>query len=147
MPNKKAKNSVKRTSKQELRAARNAIVSIFVNSKRRKKTAIIVAAVLVLWVGVNIAAGGGITFYAKWISCGQKPVGTTGPGLFSAGVPHYVTEPAFTLIRFHSGEFPYYCSPRDAELHGYSANENQYEFPDISYNENISVREEYLLPR
>lgn len=72
--------------------------------------------------------GGNIRFYAKWASCGQKPVATAGSGYFNAGVPHYYTPPVAAIAR---GTSQYFCTPIQAERAGYSANENTYDFPHL----------------
>lgn len=74
--------------------------------------------------------GGNIRFYAKWIECGQKPVvaGMT----YETEVPHYVAAPAFPGPRLTPAQF---CSPHDAEMHGYSANPDRYEFDHTTQQE------------
>ena len=67
-----------------------------------------------------------IYFYAKWVQCGQRPVGSRGSGLFNVGVPHYEKVSLFRLFR---GHIDYYCSPLEAERAGYSADPDNYRFP------------------
>lgn len=69
---------------------------------------------------------GNVGFYSKWIECGQKPVVIQGSGFLNAGVSSYSTPPSLQLF---PGERTYFCTPFDAEKHGYSASSESYEFP------------------
>ena len=71
---------------------------------------------------------GNIRFYAKWVTCGERPVGSRGSGLFNVGVPHYEK---VQLLRVFHGHMGYYCSPLEAERAGYSANPEVFDFPNL----------------
>ena len=67
-----------------------------------------------------------IRFYANWVRCGQRPVGTAGKGFLGSGVPHYIDQP---LISGFRDVIDYECSPLEAERAGYSADPDKYRFP------------------
>jgi len=90
--------------------------------------------ILVLVVGLLLIGtydcfiGGNARFYAKWISCGQRPV-TTNPTLLLAGhVQYYDKAPPFSLVRMSP---EYFCTPLEAEQAGYSASKHEYQFPNM----------------
>ncbi len=79
-----------------------------------------------------------VHMYYKWIECGRKPVVT-----FSKykGVLYY--EETKSLIHSFptlSGNSDIFCTPKEAELAGYSADENGYDFPNLSLEESRRVR-------
>lgn len=86
---------------------------------------IIIGAVIVAIILFDLSPfGGNIRFYAKWISCGQKPVQIESWG----GNKWYEESPAFMpLMRNQS----WYCTPIQAERAGYSADEHAYSFPHL----------------
>lgn len=103
------------------------------NAKHLKVFGLVVVCVAAFLLLVAISPlGQNIQFYSKWSQCGQKPVSTLGPGFNPAHASHYFESPTFSVIR---QSIDFYCTPRDAELHGYSANENQYDFPHLKPNE------------
>ena len=73
--------------------------------------------------------GGNAPFYAKWIECGQKPVATAVSGYLNSGAVHYYEPSSFPGLH---PTIDYFCTPLEAELAGYSANPNTYEFPNIN---------------
>mgnify|MGYP006967756876 FL=1 len=90
-------------------------------------TIIIVVAILITFELSPF--GGNIRFYAKWIECGQKPVATSGSGYLNDGATYYFNPSPWP------GAHPtieYFCTPLQAEIAGYSANPNRYEFPHIN---------------
>lgn len=103
-----------------------------VRKRSNKKTSIIVAAVIVLLVFIYDISGfgGNIRFYGKWAECGVRPLQSG--ILYTGRIPHYVDTPIFSLMRLSPA---YFCSPREAELGGYSANPQYYEFPHLSKEE------------
>ena len=98
----------------------------------RKMIALILGILLIFWLLFDIAGiGGNFRFYAKWSECGQKPVvmhidrGSVGP---HTGPYYYEEAPDLSFIRLSPAQF---CTPLEAELHGYSASPSQYDFPEI----------------
>lgn len=93
------------------------------------KMAISITAVTfaIVAVAYDLIIGGNINVYAKWISCGQRPVEVRGSGLMNVGVRHYIPSP--TLDVFHTRTL--FCTPLEAEMAGYSANPNEYDFPHL----------------
>lgn len=86
----------------------------------------------------DLAFGGNLRFYARWIECGTKPLGS---GVQLAGhVTHYVDSPYFSLFR----SAPLFCSPREAELQGYSASWDHYRFPHLTPEEAAAVMRRFL---
>ncbi len=89
----------------------------------------VIVAVAILIVFELSPFGGNIRFYAKWIECGQIPVATKGSGYLNAGAAHYYESSPWP------GSHPtieYFCTRLEAELAGYSANPNTYDFPHIN---------------
>jgi hypothetical protein len=104
----------------------------------KKKTFKIIAIVIgVLLIFDLSPLGGTMKFYTTWVSCGHKPVVTVGSGYFNTGVSSYHFPPNFNL--FPGGQ-DYFCSPFDAEKHGYSANPNEYDFPVLKKNNALCQR-------
>ena len=103
-----------------------------VTSKKDITKALIGAVVVLLIIDLT-PLGGNTAFYAKWLSCGERPVHTQfGAGVAQPGVPNYYVASSFGFMR---GFTPYFCSPEDAEKAGYSANPKDYEFPHLSASE------------
>lgn len=101
--------------------------------EQRKAHLIITAAVILIAVLVAFELspfGGNVRFYAKWIECGRKPVASDISIGLGAQVSNYVEPAPFQPARF--GQPEYFCTPLEAELAGYSANPNTYEFPNIN---------------
>lgn len=93
--------------------------------KPMKITLAIIGAVIVLLLLDLTPFGGNITFYSKWIECGQKPVELRS----KPGLAWYVQSSSFEPFRL--GYTNYICTPLQAEQAGYSANPNSYEFPNL----------------
>lgn len=108
-------------------------------STKNRNRVVIIGVLLALVLAFDLTPfGGNIRFYAKWVECGQKPVGTRGSGFLNAGAVHYVEPPVLALGRPYD---KYFCTPLEAEQAGYSANPHTYEFPHIT-----KAREEGLIP-
>lgn len=73
------------------------------------------------------------------MSCGVRPF--QDEGLLEGEVIHYSSAPVFEIFRGSSTSF--FCSEREAELAGYSANKYQYDFPHLSAEERGAVMEKY----
>lgn len=100
--------------------------------EQRKAHLIVTAAVILAAVLVAFELspfGGNVRFYAKWAECGSKPIAGGGELALGQEVISYKESPAFQPLRFIQPE--YFCTPLEAELAGYSANPNSYEFPNI----------------
>lgn len=99
-----------------------------------KKPKIVFSLLLILLVLVYDLGGfgGNIRFYAKWIECGVRPIVPEARIGFGASVPNYVDAPAFSLFRGAPVQF---CSPREAEMAGYSASSRVYSYPHLSDKE------------
>ncbi len=98
-----------------------------------KLSSLIVLIVLVTILDILTPYGGQLRFYAKWVECGGRPYATAGLIWNTAGVSHYEPSPTFMIDR--GGNNPYFCTPREAELAGFSASEHQYSFPNLSQDE------------
>ena len=90
-----------------------------------KKRLIIGLSVLLALILLDLSPfGGNIRFYTTWVNCGGKPVQLQSWG----GMAWYEESPTFTpFLRNQS----WLCSPLEAEKHGYSANPNYYEAPEL----------------
>ena len=94
---------------------------------KKQKTGLIIAGVLLaLALTYDFYVADNIRFYANWVRCGQRPVGTAGKGFLGSGVPHYIDQP---LISGFRDVIDYKCSPLEAERAGYSADPDKYRFP------------------
>lgn len=109
------------------------------NNKLKSKKIIssFIGAVIILIILDLTPLGGNIYYYSKWASCGQRPLGVTGSAHIN-GVDHYIKVPDFALLRFTA---PYFCSPREAEMAGYSADPRVYDFPHLSSEESQRIIE------
>ena len=96
---------------------------------KQTKLLIVLGILAAVIISYDFYIPGNIRFYAKWVSCGQRPVGSRGSGLFNVGVPHYEK---VELLRLFHGHMDYYCTPLEAERAGYSANPEVYDFPRLS---------------
>lgn len=83
---------------------------------------------LAVLLAVDITFASNIQFYSKWIECGQKPVETKGSGFLNDGASYYYTPSSLPGI--HSS-IEYFCTPIEAERAGYSANPNNYDYPNL----------------
>lgn len=99
---------------------------------KNSKIAALFFIVLLLVAYDLIGLGGNLRFYSKWIECGARPVVADQTIGFGASVPSYVQGPAFSLLRMTPAQF---CSPRNAELAGYSANSQTYTYPHLTDKE------------
>lgn len=73
--------------------------------------------------------GGQIKFYAKWIECGRKPFKS---GIVFKNTIHYVRSPTFSLLRLQP---TYFCSEKEAELRGFSAQSTSPHYPHLTPEE------------
>lgn len=96
--------------------------------KSRKRTVKIIAISLGILLLFDLLLGGTMKFYVTWASCGREPVVTVGSGYFNTRAPSYHTPPRFNLF---PGNQEYFCTPFDAEKHGYSADPKEYNFPTL----------------
>ncbi len=70
-------------------------------------------------------------FYSKVHECARWPVvvGGFGHSIYETVVPYYYTPPrGMTLTRAYIG---IYCTPLEAEQHGFSASSKKYETPEL----------------
>lgn len=99
------------------------------NLTLRQRAAIAVVAVLLVWLAIDlIGIGGNIRFYTKWVECGQKPVVIDYPWPGGSGVDNYYTPQTIKLVRQSPDQF---CTPLEAELHGYSSSPDGYRLPEL----------------
>ncbi len=109
-------------------------VSKKVKKDEQRKAHLIVTAVVILVATLIVFElspfGGNARFYAKWVECGRKPMAGGGELALGQEVISYKEPSAFQPLRFIQPE--YFCTPLEAELAGYSANPNRYEFPNIN---------------
>ena len=101
---------------------------------RNRVIATIFLVFLIIFILVDTLSpiGGQIRFYAKWIECGQLPVKAVGPGIGNYRSIHYEETGPIVPIRLHS---TYYCTPKEAEMAGYSASSHEAVFPHLTEQE------------
>ena len=97
-------------------------------TKKQKTWIIITGVFLALVLTYDFYVADNIRFYANWVRCGQRPVGTAGKGFLGSGVPHYIDQPLISGLRY---VIDYKCSPLEAERAGYSANPDFYDYPHL----------------
>ena len=68
-------------------------------------------------------------FYAKWISCGDLPYEARSTNLMNTGGSYYAKTSPFVVLRPNA---PLYCTPRDAEMAGYSSSPDKLDFPYLT---------------
>ena len=97
--------------------------------KNRQLLNVILIILSLLFV-YDLAVGGNMRFYAKWIECGSKPIEGRGPG-FSTSDPKFYKEGGGMIepYRLHPDLF---CTPLEAEEAGYSASPGYYYFPNLN---------------
>ena len=100
---------------------------------------IIIVALILSIVYETFGTAANIRFYKKWQECGQKPVAVMSGELFGGGVPHYIEPNSFEASRSYPPSYDYYCTPHDAEMHGYSANPDRYEFKYTTQQERYNT--------
>lgn len=98
----------------------------------KHKSILAVAMVALVFLTYDLSGlGGNINFYASWIRCGQSPVL---PGATIGGGPkYYEAAKVINPMRYFAGN--YFCSPRDAELAGYSASDRVFSYPHLTDQE------------
>ena len=101
--------------------------------EQHKAHAILVVVATVVVIGLVMfevsSFGGNVRFYTEWIRCGQKPVAGGGELALGSTLLSYKEPQSFQPVRFMQPE--YFCTPLEAELAGYSASPDRYEFPNI----------------
>lgn len=110
-------------------------------NKHKKITTIVmvIGVVLLLALLFDLSPfGGNIRFYSKWKECGMRPVIGHGSGYFNSEVPSYSEAPQFALSRQDTWV---YCTPLEAEEHGFSASSKKYEAPELKkrYGDNYCL--------
>lgn len=85
------------------------------------RIAIVVAIPLILFDLTPF--GGNLRFYAKWLECGNRPVQVASWN----GIAWYEQSPIFSVPRTQV----WYCTPIEAERAGYSASQNNWDFPNL----------------
>lgn len=105
-----------------------------VKPRKKLKIALIVMCGLVLLVLFDVLTpvwGGQVRFYAKWTECGKRPQQEGGAML--RHIDYYEQAPVFTIWRDNHME--YFCTPKEAELAGYSASMDSYSYPNLTRQE------------
>lgn len=99
---------------------------------KNSKVTILLLIVMLGLVYDLVGLGGNVRFYTKWIQCGNRPIVADQSLGFGASVPNYANSPVLSLLRMSPEQF---CSPRDAELAGYSASRQSHEYPHLTDTE------------
>ncbi len=105
-----------------------------ISDKKDVLKAIVIALVVLLVIDLTPLSGN-VIMYAKWVQCGNKPLQDE-TWLVTGEVSHYKETSVFGFLR---GSPEYFCSPREAELKGYSAESDGYKFPNLTKDEARSV--------
>lgn len=75
--------------------------------------------------------GGNTVVYVKMIECGLNVPLRSGTAVLGE-VPYYTSTPLFGVLR---GQPKYFCTAEQAELAGYSARSDKYEYPHLNETE------------
>ncbi len=109
------------------------------NSKKVAIISVLVFTSIFIAFDISPIGGSNLRLYSKWMSCGVRPF--QDEGLLEGEVIHYSSAPVFEIFRGSSTSF--FCSEREAELAGYSANKYQYDFPHLNVEERKAVMRKY----
>ena len=107
---------------------------------RNKVLIIVFSILLVAFIAIDISpfGGGNIELYAKWIECGHKPYKGMSTNPFSANGTSYYSKD-YIPIRFILSNLEVtrrsFCTEKEAELAGYSADSNKAVFPHLTKEE------------
>ena len=107
---------------------------------RNKVLIIVFSILLVAFIAIDISpfGGGNIELYAKWIECGHKPYKGMSTNPFSANGTSYYSKD-YIPIRFILSNLEVtrrsFCTEKEAELAGYSADSNKTVFPHLTKEE------------
>lgn len=102
---------------------------------RNKVLIIVFSILLVAFIAIDISpfGGGNIELYAKWIECGHKPYKTV-VSFDRTRAAHYTDRYSLVNLSFmNAGKT--FCTPREAELAGYSASSDKYIYPHLNAEE------------
>lgn len=102
-------------------------------------TKALVGALVVLVLLDLTPLGGNIPVYLRWAQCGSRPFQSE-TWTIEGEVPHYKPAPTFAVLR---GMPEYFCSEREAQIKGYSADSSKYSFPQLSDVETRTVLSNY----
>lgn len=105
--------------------------------KTKKDALIAVCGALVILLLLDLSPlGGNVFFYVKWAQCGSRPLATSmgsGLGFGAVGVPYYFVDTKdFGFVR---NVMPHFCTAKEAEQAGYSADSKNYDFPHLPASE------------
>ncbi|MCA9337925.1 hypothetical protein KC949_00075 [Candidatus Saccharibacteria bacterium] len=96
---------------------------------------IVVTLILAVFLaGDLIGLGGNLRYYANWIMCGHKPLVVDHP-FMASGEYSYGYRSTLLYGQYYSPSDPYFCTARDAELHGYSSDHSTFTLSVITYDE------------
>lgn len=110
------------------------------NKHRNRVLAIVFSILLAIFITIDISpvGGGNIELYASWIRCGTKPYKGMDTQPFVAGGTSYYSKD-YIPIRFIFSNLEVtresFCTEREAELAGYSAETSRYVFPHLTKEE------------
>lgn len=98
-----------------------------VKQQKSTKSRYLIPVIIVIVIALldQTLLGGNTKYYIKWVQCGQQPVQIqTMPGRawYEDTIPYPTTLRNTAL----------YCSPFDAEKHGYSASATGHDFPVLT---------------
>ena len=100
-----------------------------IKTKKDALVAICVALAILLLLDLS-PLGGNIVIHVYAVKCGQWPLQSG--NILTGGVPNYVSSPKFGLMQ---GYRQHFCSEKEAEQAGYSADSKNYDFPHLPASE------------
>lgn len=101
-----------------------------VDRKQIKIFLVVIAAILMVGILIDVSPfGGNIRFYAKWISCGEKPVAQNTELTVGIRIKSYIANPP--IYYAYRSQPEYFCTALEAEQAGYSASSERYYFPEL----------------
>ena len=103
---------------------------------------VIILVFIVLFDLFTPIAGGQIRYYAKWVSCGQIPEMVDSD--FGNAIRYHKETSIISIVRTNADR--YYCSAKEAELNGISADPKYFRYPLLTPEEIRTYVDKYRGP-
>lgn len=108
--------------------------------KKRILLSFIILFMAVVLIDISPYGGQNLQLYAKWIECGHKPYKAV-VSFDRTRAAHYTDRyPLINLSFMNAGKT--FCTPREAELAGYSASSDKYIYPNLNTEERKWLNEQ-----
>ncbi len=116
------------------------IIKRIMKHKKRILLSFIILFMAVVLIDISPYGGQNLQLYAKWIECGHKPYKAV-VSFDRTRAAHYTDRyPLINLSFMNAGKT--FCTPREAELAGYSASSDKYIYPNLNTEERKWLNEQ-----